>query len=686
MRLTPSWSIALSRAAALCLLLAACSGSSTGDSTSTPPPLDGQALDIPLAHNALVFDAARNAYYASVPGSVVGNGNRIATVDPASGQVSYSAPVGSEPNVLAISSDGGSLYVGLDGSGELLKLALPSMAEQGRVRFPTDMFSGQSHASAIAASPVEPGVVAVTLSEFGVGLLRDLVLQTNFASPFATSDLLAFDAAGAFVYTLDTQTTDEGLRRLAVLPDGLAEEALLHSAIFATTRALSFDGGRVIAGASFYDAPALAATGVVSGASDCLRQRSGTLLLCLAFPDPTKPARLLLADPGTFVILASLVYETSDPGFYRNLVEGPAGQVAIDYPANSSGFSSKIRLFSTVRLLSAPVPPPVTWPVTSSSTPDGQVLELGLPHNALAYDAARNVYYASVPGSVTGAGNSIASIDPAAGQIAHSAPVGSEPSALALADDGSVLYVALDASGEVLRLALPSMAEQARVRLPFDSSYNRSRIVAIAVSPADAGVAAVATRDSGVALLRDMVVQPQVASPLSVFGTNLLAFDTAGSTLYGLDSASTDHGLRRFDVLADGVALQAKVIAPIEQGVRALSFAGGRVIAGKALYDAPALSLNGTVSGASDCVFARTGGQLLCLTSPSFPSPGPAHLLLASPDTFVISASLLFNASERSGLGRELLQGPAGQAAVGYPLTGFFAPSSIRLFTSAQLP
>jgi hypothetical protein len=264
--LTQKRSIALACAAALCLLLAACSGSSTGDST-TPPPLDGQVLDIPLAHKALVYDAARNAYYASVPGSVVGNGNRIATIDPASGQVSYSAPVGSDPNVLAISSDGGSLYVGLDGSGELLKLALPSMAEQGRVRFPSDPFSGQSHASAMAASPVDPGVVAVTLSGFGVGLLRDLVLQTNFASLFATNDLLAFDAAGAFVYTLDTSSTEEGLRRLAVLSDGLTEETLLRSAIFYTTRALSFDGGRVIAGAGFYDAPALAAAGVVSGAA-----------------------------------------------------------------------------------------------------------------------------------------------------------------------------------------------------------------------------------------------------------------------------------------------------------------------------------------------------------------------------------------------------------------------------------
>src|SRR5262249_17252705 len=131
-------------------------------------------------------------------------------------------------------------------------------------------------------------------------------------------------------------------------------------------------------------------------------------------------------------------------------------------------------------------------------------------------DSGRNVYYASVPGSVIGAGNSIATIDPATGQVTPSAPIGSEPGALALASDGSVLYVGLDGSGEVIRLALPSMTPQGRVRLAVDSSFGSTRAEAISVSPADATVAAVSMayfgvspRHAGVALLRDMVMQPK---------------------------------------------------------------------------------------------------------------------------------------------------------------------------------
>jgi hypothetical protein len=98
-----------------------------------------QALDI--VNRDLVFDAPRSRYYASVPGSVVGQGNRIAVIDAASGTVSYSAVVGSEPGVMALAADGASLYVALDGSSELLRLRLPDLTEVGRMRLPMDPMS-----------------------------------------------------------------------------------------------------------------------------------------------------------------------------------------------------------------------------------------------------------------------------------------------------------------------------------------------------------------------------------------------------------------------------------------------------------------------------------------------------------------------------------------------------------------
>src|SRR5258708_36674646 len=69
---------------------------------SEPPPiLEGSFINVPLKHNALVYDGARNLYYACVPGSVPTNGNRIATIDPTTGHVSSSGSGAPEPETLS---------------------------------------------------------------------------------------------------------------------------------------------------------------------------------------------------------------------------------------------------------------------------------------------------------------------------------------------------------------------------------------------------------------------------------------------------------------------------------------------------------------------------------------------------------------------------------------------------------
>jgi DNA-binding beta-propeller fold protein YncE len=281
---------------------------------------------------------------------------------------------------------------------------------------------------------------------------------------------------------------------------------------------------------------------------------------------------------------------------------------------------------------------------------------------------------------VIGSGNSIARIDPATGQVTHSAPVGSEPTALALAADASVLYVGLNGSGEVVRLALPSMAEQGRTRLPVSSFFGKSVAVAIAVSPADPGAAAVSmSQQFGTALLLNMAMQ---AKTTSSFKTNsLLAFDGAGATLYGLDTGSGE--LHVIQVLVDGLADQQSV-ATSAAGAQAFSFASNRLIAGRTLFDVPALTAAGVISGAADCVQQRGGSLLLCLAIQDF-STGQGRVLLADSGTFVIGASLLAATNEPYPANRRLVQGPAGQVAISYA-NSFFAPPIVRLFSSAQLP
>src|SRR6266853_153757 len=169
--------------------------------TAPPPVLDGSFVDVALVHNALVYDSVRNVYYASM------------------------------------------LYAGLDGSGDVVKLALPGMAELGRVKLVSDSFFGQSHAQAIAVSPVDATVVAVQMIASGVhegvALLHDMVMQPKRTQEYSGNNLLVFDSVGTTLYGLNNETTEFGLRRIQVLADGLAEDLVVPAPTDFGTHALS---------------------------------------------------------------------------------------------------------------------------------------------------------------------------------------------------------------------------------------------------------------------------------------------------------------------------------------------------------------------------------------------------------------------------------------------------------------
>ena len=312
-------------------------------------PNDGTALPVSLTHSALVFDATRGVYYASVPGSVVGQGNRIATIDATSGSIGYSAVVGSEPGPLALSADGSTLYVGLRGSGELLRLAPPAMTEVGRVTLPSEPFFGQRYAEDIAISPASNGVVAVSLVRPGVSprhggvvLVRDGVLQPTLTQAHTGSNRIGFDATGAWLYGYNNETTEFGLRRIEVLADGLVERLVVPTG-GGFGSSFEVRDGLAVVGAAVYSADAtLAARGIVATASGCRKLPGQNLLVCL---DANDSQRLRIAESIGFSTLATPRYTSS--GSYSggsHLTPGPAGQVAIDS-------ADTVTLFTTPGLL-----------------------------------------------------------------------------------------------------------------------------------------------------------------------------------------------------------------------------------------------------------------------------------------------------------------------------------------------
>lgn len=316
-------------------------GGKVGGATLFAGASSGALRKIALVHNALVFDASRNRYYASVPGSVVGNGNRIAVVDGATGVLSYpGAAVGSEPWALAISADASALYVGLNGSGDVLKLRLPDLAEQWRVRLPNLAFYGQLFAERIAVSPVDADVLAVSTFRAGVSprhggvaLVRNGVLQPTMTQDHTGSNLIAFDANGQFVYGFNNETTEFGLRRLAVLADGLRQEQVVtaQGANFAS-RSLAWSANGLVLDRAVYRAPDLALLGTANVAGgNCQPHSVPGRLLCSHVPAySNQGGSLAVVDATSFVILATVAYqEGAGSDVLSDLVPGAPGQVAL---------------------------------------------------------------------------------------------------------------------------------------------------------------------------------------------------------------------------------------------------------------------------------------------------------------------------------------------------------------------
>ena len=130
-------------AGVLCTLVAGCSSSASPgsvDAGGTPigsgaPPIDagplpleggGSIRSLAFSTNDLVFDPSRGVLYATM--NPTGDaGNSVLTIDPTSATVTGALPVGSNPSVLAISDDGSSLYVGIDGAHSVCRVDLASM-------------------------------------------------------------------------------------------------------------------------------------------------------------------------------------------------------------------------------------------------------------------------------------------------------------------------------------------------------------------------------------------------------------------------------------------------------------------------------------------------------------------------------------------------------------------------------
>ena len=98
--------------------------------------------------------------------------------------------------------------------------------------------------------------------------------------------------------------------------------------------------------------------------------------------------------------------------------------------------------------------------------------------NDIIYAPQHNSLYATAPSTNKSFGNSVCSINPITGKVTQSVYIGTEPTYLAVSDDGQFLYVGLEYLPRIVRLKLPEMKIDLTIQTTDTSSIYRGVVYA----------------------------------------------------------------------------------------------------------------------------------------------------------------------------------------------------------------
>jgi hypothetical protein len=588
-------------------------------------------LSVPA--NDIIYNPADQTLYASVPSSGGVAGNSIISINPVTGETGTPVFVGSEPSKLAMSDDGHTLYVALDGASSIRRFDTLARTATQQFFLGQDSFHGTYTANDLAVAPGNPNLVAVARyypgtspPEAGVAVFDNGVQRTKTGpSHIEGADFLAFSATESKLYGGGYYA---GLRTMTIDASGVTVNGKTS---FDVRARIKFANGLVYSSSGQVINPDTSTLlGTFSGVSTN------------AFVIDTTAGRAYYLTRDNFgsgaLILKAFDLNTFVPVGSATL-SGISGTVTTmeRWGANGLAFrtdSGKVYLLQTSLIPSSePNPTPTPTPsATPTPTPvyiPTVIKQVNLPANDLVIDAATQTLYASVPSTAGGAvGNTITSVDPRTGVIGASTFIGSEPGKLAISDNGQVLYVNLEGAKAVRRFdtatRTPGLQFTVGADKPADMEVMPGSPQTLAVSRglANFGTGSVAIFDNG-------VQRPNVSSG-GAYAILPIEFGASPSVLYGYDSYSSGFELVKFEVNASGVtpvSLTRNLISGYNDG---FEFAGGRLYSGVgSIVDPETKTLIGKFNGGGvELVVDQALGRAFFLSS-NFGGSGSSVVLSA---------------------------------------------------------
>lgn len=187
-----------------------------------------------------------------------------------------------------------------------------------------------------------------------------------------------------------------------------------------------------------------------------------------------------------------------------------------------------------------------------------QVNTLNLTANDLVYDSVTNKIYASIPSANGSNGNSIGVINPNTYLLENTIFIGSEPTILAISDNGQYIYSGFSGSSTVRRFDVASQTAGIQFSLGSDSSTGSYYAEDIEVMPSQPTTIAISRKNNGFSPRHEGVViyDNNVMRPTTTpdhTGSNRIEF-TSQNSLIGYNNETTEFGIRRLSVNSSGVS------------------------------------------------------------------------------------------------------------------------------------
>jgi uncharacterized repeat protein (TIGR01451 family) len=214
----------------------------TPENTGQNPAPQPFTTYLALTVNDIAYNPVDGLIYASIPGSVgQGLGNSVLGIDPSSGVIERNIFVGSEPNRIAISTDGTELFVALDGASAIRPVSLLSYAAGTQFNI-----TAATTVAGLAAVPGQTNSIAVldssgivTLYDSGVARAQTSSGPEGSFGDSGASMPISYGSSASTLYVLE-----DALYQLSVGTGGVTAATPLSTPLSAYS-SLQYDDGRI---------------------------------------------------------------------------------------------------------------------------------------------------------------------------------------------------------------------------------------------------------------------------------------------------------------------------------------------------------------------------------------------------------------------------------------------------------